>query len=50
MSYRCEHCQTTKQWACNCWQLEAAKWVAGRAEGQERLDQLRRERGPVTGR
>ena len=41
--YQCEHCGTTKQWSCNCWQGEAAQWVPGRAESQARLEQLRDE-------
>lgn len=42
MAYECGNCHTTKQWSCNCWRSEAATWVAGRAEGQDRLDRLRR--------
>lgn len=31
------------QWSCNCWESEAGKWVAGRAESQANLERLRDE-------
>jgi len=43
MSYRCGKCGATEQWSCNCWQDEAATWVAGRAEGQAHLERMRDE-------
>lgn len=32
MSYECPHCDTTKQWSCNCWQTEAAHWKPDQTE------------------
>jgi len=30
-TYVCEHCGTTGQWSCRCWEVEAAKYVTEQA-------------------
>jgi hypothetical protein len=41
MAYSCDRCGAA-QYGCNCWELNAAKFVASAAQGQDRLDELRR--------
>lgn len=40
-SYRCGECGAD-QFQCSCWEMEAAVYIAGAQEGQDRLEKLRR--------
>ncbi len=31
-TYVCEHCATTEQWSCPCWEAEAARYWPEAAE------------------
>jgi hypothetical protein len=45
VDYQCPHCQTTRQWSCNCWQAEAGKWSPDQTERERAVRPDRRTAG-----